>query len=822
MIYGICSFALAAPLTFGHASAQQPDAPLQLTPSAADGSYSLTAPGISMPVLRATAAAKINGKWLHAADYPKHLVTSMNATGELGSGKLVTIQYTGRDDAPDLLLSLRAYDAAPFGDMQLTVHNTTNRAVEVQALRVLEAHMRQGGMDALINLGAPFLADRVLSDSFSEDRPAMQLHDLSEAKNNIHRAVGVQLLYNQQSKQSWFIGALTSDKFLSVLRLHMSPSKEMESYEVDSTGTTELLLENSLHRSAEKDRVELSLSVAPGANLSSERMLFGVGTDYHNQLETYAHIIRDLHHALVTAPTPIGWWSWTAYYFGLNEGTAITNAQWLSQHLKPLGYDFFHIDEGYQFARGEYATPDASLFPQGMGVLEHKVLNEGLTPGVWTAPFEVSERSWIYTHHPEWLVHNAQGEPIHIGSVTNGLDHLYALDTTHPGAQVYLRSTYSKLVNQWGIHYIKMDFMEDSAVEGFYHVPQTTALEAQRIGIQTIRDAVGPNVLLDKDGCELLNPVGLVDTGRISQDTGHTFSSSKDAASGIAARYYINRNYYLADPDAFSVSTQTVDDRSWHGGTKELTLDEAKVSIALSAVSGGLYEIGDDLPTLGEDSERLNLVENRDLLDMARLGKASVPLDLMTYDPLDLQPSVFFLKQTRRQSILTVFDWAEVSRSHSFARASLGLDQNANYTVSEVLTGSNSDTHLATTLEIRQPPHSVRVFKIINNDIAEQTPAATATAPSAGKAGDPLNFSATPADSNNPILNYSWDFGDGVTVTGASTTHTYTHAGSYTVGLRCSGFASQPSVQRFTVTVTGSISTRFAPARQRRFVEEQP
>ena len=229
MIYGICSFALAAPLTFGHASAQQPDAPLQLTPSAADGSYSLTAPGISMPVLRATAAAKINGKWLHAADYPKHLVTSMNATGELGSGKLVTIQYTGRDDAPDLLLSLRAYDAAPFGDMQLTVHNTTNRAVEVQALRVLEAHMRQGGMDALINLGAPFLADRVLSDSFSEDRPAMQLHDLSEAKNNIHRAVGVQLLYNQQSKQSWFIGALTSDKFLSVLRLHMSPSKEMES-----------------------------------------------------------------------------------------------------------------------------------------------------------------------------------------------------------------------------------------------------------------------------------------------------------------------------------------------------------------------------------------------------------------------------------------------------------------------------------------------------------------------------------------------------------------------------------------------------------------
>ncbi len=41
-----------------------------------------------------------------------------------------------------------------------------------------------------------------------------------------------------------------------------------------------------------------------------------------------------------------------------------------------------------------------------------------------------------------------------------------------------------------------MDFMEDSAVEGFYYKLQTTALEAQRIGIQIVRDAVVTNVLL--------------------------------------------------------------------------------------------------------------------------------------------------------------------------------------------------------------------------------------------------------------------------------------------------------------------------------------
>jgi len=52
----------------------------------------------------------------------------------------------------------------------------------------------------------------------------------------------------------------------------------------------------------------------------------------------------------------------------------------------------------------------------------------------------------------------------------------------------------------------------------------------------------------------MLNPVGIVDTGRISQDTGHTFEAPETAASGIAARYYMIGNFFVADPDAFSVS----------------------------------------------------------------------------------------------------------------------------------------------------------------------------------------------------------------------------------------------------------------------------
>ncbi len=229
--------------------------------------------------------------------------------------------------------------------------------------------------------------------------------------------------------------------------------------------------------------------------------------------------------------------------------------------------------------------------------------------------------------------------------------------------------------------------------------------------------------MLDKDGSPMLNPVGIVDAGRISQDTGHTFDASRDAASGIAARYYMNRNFFIADPDAFTVSTQTVDDQSWHGGQRPLTMDEAKVSIALAAVSGGMFEIGDDLPTLGSSAERLALVKNADLIDMARLGRSSVPMDLMTYTEQDRQPSIFLLKESERQSVLTVFNWSDGGRARSIDFVALGLKEPAKYRMVEVFgepggtpfVKPNCCASSVRTLEFTQKRHSVRVLKLIDS-----------------------------------------------------------------------------------------------------------
>jgi alpha-galactosidase len=778
-----------------------------------DGSYSIVQAGISGPVLHSDVEADVDSHLLRSSAYPQHKTVQSEFQDEFGSGSKLTVTNTGLPGTPDLVCTLRLYRDQSWGDIEVKVLNSTNKAISVQAIRSVHSTDTP-----VVSLNGPVSADRILSDSYSEDRPQLTIRDLGTAPEGMQRGVGSQLIYNRQSGESLFLGALTSDRLLTIFHLKEQPASagaKILSYEAVATGTTEIMKGESLKKSPAAEQVNLSLTVNSGDSLSSERLMIAVGTDYHAQLEQYGSAIKTLHKARVTTPTPIGWWSWTAYYFGLNQGAAITTADWLAQNLKQSGYNYYQIDEGYQYARGEYQTADAKLFPRGLAYVGDEVRRNGLTFGVWTAPFEVSDRAWVFQNHKDWLLHNAAGQLIHIGHVTDHNDPLYVLDTTNPGAQDYLRQTYTALYNS-GVRFIKMDFMDDSAVEGSYYRPNTTALEAQRIGLEIIRSTVGQDVVLDKDGSVMLNPVGIVDAGRISQDTGHTFGSTKDAASGVAARYYMNRNFFVADPDAFTVSTQTVDDQSWHGGQHPLTFEEAKVSIALSAVSGGMLEIGDDLPTLGASPDRLALVKNTDVVDMARLGHASIPADLMTYAPSDGQPSVFLLKEDSRQSILTLFNWTEGELKRDITLASLGLKSSGKYQITEVFGAQNCCNNSSDSINLVQPAHSVRMFKLIDNSIPATPPPFEVHAAASASAGDSVTFKAVSSTPEEPMLTSHWDFGDGSAADGVEVSHTYTHEGEFEVHVTATGVEAITNSKTLKVSISGTIPTRFVPADRKR------
>lgn len=292
-----------------------------------DGSFSVaTRAEANRQVLAARPGAQIDGQWVRSNDYPDHRAAASTFNDALGSGHQIRVTCSDLAGRPDLAYTLQVYDEQPYATIQVEVQNHTGKVVTVQDLRSIEAIGQP-----VVGIDGPESADRVLSDSYSEDWPRLVIYDLGSGPRRMHRAAWSQLIYNRQSKQSLFLGALSADRFVTLMHLMYQGSgnnAKITSYTVDSTGTTELQKENSLRQDPPEDAIDLSLPLNDGQSMASERVMIATGSDYHDQLLAYGDAVRRLHNARVSTPNLMGWWSWTSYYMAINQGVALANAQW--------------------------------------------------------------------------------------------------------------------------------------------------------------------------------------------------------------------------------------------------------------------------------------------------------------------------------------------------------------------------------------------------------------------------------------------------------------------------------------------------------------
>ncbi len=91
------------------------------------------------------------------------------------------------------------------------------------------------------------------------------------------------------------------------------------------------------------------------------------------------------------------------------------------------------------------------------------------------------------------------------------------------------------------------------------------------------------------------------------------------------------------------------------------------------------------------------------------------------------------------------------------------------------------------------------------NDVA---PTVSLTSPTSGAAGTALGFAATGADISPADqaagFTYTWNFGDGGTATGASPSHTYASAGTYTVSVTATDEHGLSGTASGTLSITAS------------------
>ncbi len=339
-------------------------------------------------------------------------------------------------------------------------------------------------------------------------------------------------------------------------------------------------------------------ALAPGESLELDPLWLGVDADAWELWRRYAQRVaaHTPARALEGLPT-VGWSSWYSYYAEVTEqdvrdNLALVAALNQAGQLAPV--ELVQVDDGWQVVWGEW-TANAK-FPSGMAALAAEIQAEGLTPGLWMAPFYVSRQTTTYAEHDDWWVRDAAGAELSFDNDSSG-DYA-VIDVTHPDAAAWLRGVIAARVAE-GWTYLKLDFLYAGAQPGQrYH--EVSGLEAYRSGLRILREAAGDQAFILACGAPMLPSVGFADAFRTGADIAYGWDPDPEPAylrwqaRATAGRNWMNGLWWWNDPDVLLLREPFED-------------HQARGAVVAQLVSSGLWLAGDDLGALSAEQLALEL-----------------------------------------------------------------------------------------------------------------------------------------------------------------------------------------------------------------------
>lgn len=411
---------------------------------------------------------------------------------------------------------------------------------------------------------------------------------------------------------------------------------------------------------------EPGFTLAPGASISSDRVIFILDDDPYRALEAYAQAMAgNVKNKPPLNPPINGWCSWFSVFGDVTEQEVVRNAEFVAKHLKPYGFEYIQIDDGFYRAFGDWEGN--AKFPHGMKWLAGNIRELGLKPGIWFAPYVIAEGTDIHRNHPDWLVHRPDGKLKQIGpglvedseQAARANPKLYSLDLSHPQAAEWFSNLFKTAANDWGYEFFKIDFVDWSTLAADkYYEPTATRAGLYRKGAELIRQAVGPKRHVLDCGPGPVS-VGLIDSMRIELDQppvtwNQYFLQHASSGPAAAKRYYYNQRTWINDADMLVMS--------------QLTLPQSQAAATLLALSGGPMISGDRLTDL--DAPRLEILKKV----LPAYAHAAKPIDMFERE----RPEVFALpvkKSFGEWLLLAVFNTDETRPSEkTIPLQRLGLD----------------------------------------------------------------------------------------------------------------------------------------------------
>jgi len=349
------------------------------------------------------------------------------------------------------------------------------------------------------------------------------------------------------------------------------------------------------------------------------------------------------------ATAPMVWGSWTSCYAEVREEDIVRNTDWIAHHLKPYGFEYVQLDDGYDRGKeGEHfwiENWDRAKFPHGPKWLTSYIKSKGLHAGLWLVP---NAYAGAVDQHPDWYLRDKTGKFI--------LDyHTPALDSTNPEVLDFLKKLFSTL-GEWGFEYYKFDgehalplYAPDVDRTRLYD-KSIDPLLSYRNRLNLIRQTIGPGTFVE--GCPAgtpLNGIGYFNSYFTGQDVYNSWQGMYALLSSINANAFLNRMVVYVmpgegidvaplmsveeakqkSPSSVVETARTREDPMMGFGT---SMAEARTLVTFVALTGVTYSLASALPEL--PPERI------DLLRMTLPTMPILPVDLFSRGT-DLQWDTF-------------------------------------------------------------------------------------------------------------------------------------------------------------------------------------
>ena len=421
-----------------------------------------------------------------------------------------------------------------------------------------------------------------------------------------------------------------------------------------------------------------------GSSVSSDQFFVGYYDDYQHGLEEYGKVYNIAEpHLEWDGAVPIGY---NTFYSHDNYATAeamYDMVDYVAEHLKPLGYEYFNLDGGFQ-------PPGDLPFDEAMKKFADYVHSKGLKIGGYSTPYTIYE-GWMDLPiegteylHKDICLRDENGELIKTYLNT------YAIDMTRPAAQMVVKRNVDDYI-KWGFDYLKLDFIDMGMYDGVHYDPTVNGIQNYRIGLEIIRDAVlaADRPIYINESIAPLLPSAFAHGRRSACDTSlgvASYSGIERQAFNSAASWWTNGTIYAYnDPDMY------IPEYVLQGFWNKYGQKDAKLLATTVALGGGHWLVGDNIPFVADD--RMKILENEALLDLVKQGNAAKPVKMSNfYHQEEDSPSAIYLTDDAGNTVVGLSNWTDQEKVITVNLEDMGLKRNKKYSMTELYSGKELGT----------------------------------------------------------------------------------------------------------------------------------